>query len=387
MPRAVHPHAGGEQARLRGRVPGGARFTPTQVGSRACTHVLSLSPPVHPHAGGEQTTVGASRAIKVGSPPRRWGAVGDQGRGVDDLRFTPTQVGSRSVARSITRRHAGSPPRRWGAGPWPTSRAGTRAVHPHAGGEQTTAGTCGTVYYGSPPRRWGAGNRTSGQVHQVGSPPRRWGAGVDRTGVGLLHRFTPTQVGSRSMILAVTASVSGSPPRRWGAGRGPAARAGARAVHPHAGGEQLFHCLTLEPHTGSPPRRWGAGYGHDGAGSHVGSPPRRWGAGQPCPCIPAGPRFTPTQVGSRPSRRGRSGRRPVHPHAGGEQADKTYTDGPGSRFTPTQVGSSRAWARSPPAPTVHPHAGGEQFEPPEQIFVPRGSPPRRWGADLITTGS
>src|SRR4051794_5685340 len=89
------------------------------------------------------------------SPPRAWGARHLDAGQRAVVRITPTRVGS--------------------TGPMPT-RARRCRDHPHARGEYTHADQI--------------------LVSQSGSPPRAWGAPVEHGVVELLHRITPTRVGS-----------------------------------------------------------------------------------------------------------------------------------------------------------------------------------------------
>ena len=297
------------------------------------------------------------------------------------LRFTPTQVGSRSVRRTTSRYTSGSPPRRWGAVDGRSGSPRAPAVHPHAGGEQDVPAALGDEHLRFTPTQVGSRLRVKNRAAVAnGSPPRRWGAEEGPAWQGCPGRFTPTQVGSRPGCAGVFLVALGSPPRRWGAGlapmfclcrlrftptqvgsrppSGPAGR--SRSVHPHAGGEQLATRGEALMTSGSPPRRWGAGRWP--APSRGGTPVHPHAGGEQDPGQPLGQaleRFTPTQVGSR-QRPGRVGpSTTVHPHAGGEQA------------TARRARSIRS---------VHPHAGGEQGLIARAWACCIGSPPRRWGA-------
>ncbi len=215
-------------------VPG--RFTPTCVGSTRGTSRATSRSSVHPHVRGEYVVIVAPSPSQSGSPPRAWGVLH---LGADD------------------RRGGGSPPRAWGVqkpavliGPrsrfTPTCVGSTygrgfsitwEAVHPHVRGEYRRVNDRDRMVFGSPPRAWGVLHRPVGAAqvprftptcvgststttpcptarpvhphvrgeyrHHVaslsassGSPPRAWGVLRRRSWVGLLHRFTPTCVGS-----------------------------------------------------------------------------------------------------------------------------------------------------------------------------------------------
>jgi len=94
---------------------------------------------------------------------------------------------------------------------------------------------------------------------------------------------------------------------------------------------------------------------------------------------------------------------PVHPHAGGEHAEKVlverdYLGSPprrwgtlggsdsiasSTRFTPTQVGNTNTDGVRGGRMTVHPHAGGEHPDGFCGFIQGGGSPPRRWGTLLL----
>ena len=168
------PRPWGRQERIRDS-QGEFRFTPTPVGTAAPPAAPRSALPVHPHARGDGSSRRRRRARTRGSPPRPWGRHGAELILMDDLRFTPTPVGT-----------AGS------AGPGTTCRP----VHPHARGD------------GKP--------RIEREPHAVGSPPRPWGRLGHPLFQLLEHRFTPTPVG--------TATIVPAPPR-------------GTTVHPHARGD------------------------------------------------------------------------------------------------------------------------------------------------------
>src|SRR5690606_22444298 len=110
-----------------------------------------------------------------------------------------------------------------------------------------------------------------------------------------------------------------------------------------------------------------------------GSPPRAWGRPRGLPAPADGARFTPTRVGTTRRAPQPSCRRPVHPHARGDDAVRAARefgrDGSpprawgrprerrgrreDSRFTPTRVGTTRASGALTRRLWVHPHARGD----------------------------
>ena len=217
-------------------------------------------------------------------------------------------------------------------------RQGHVPDHPHAGGERSSNTRAVGADEGSSPRGWG----------EAGRGRRR------RAGRGII----PTRVG-----------------------RGPMARFHGHSArdHPHAGGERPVGSALLSGMRGSSPRGWGEG-GRDG---RLGV--RVW--------------IIPTRVGrGRPSAR-RRGRRPDHPHAGGERHGVKYgrAQGEGSSprgwgeasvgrpgrprrgIIPTRVGRGRRAARPTRARWDHPHAGGERPDAMRTPLVVLGSSPRGWG--------
>jgi len=152
-------------------------------------------PPVHPHACGDDASRIRSNNASGGSPPRVWGRfAGDSGTRFC-VRFTPTRVGTIRVAA--------------------TSAAYT-PVHPHACGDDTVSPSRPRNQHGSPPRVWGRCVRIMPELPD-------W-------------RFTPTRVGTISLLSRMPAR---------------------RAVHPHACGDDDPPTAAKFPWVGSPPRVWG----------------------------------------------------------------------------------------------------------------------------------
>ena len=333
------PRAWGRRLSCRhGRQAG--RFTPTCVGTTSLAGCQSAAASVHPHVRGDD----AGRASRA------------RGR----RRFTPTCVGTTSVR-----------PR-----PRPLS-----PVHPHVRGDDEKAGHTDFKTTGSPPRAWGrpglvAGSAASVPVHPhvrgddlalmlrldgqlvhphvrgddhlspqniclpLGSPPRAWGRrghAVRRT-PGL--RFTPTCVG--------TTSTAGSRPS-------------SRTVHPHVRGDDGLALPQQIANYGSPPRAWGR------------PAPGRFACGAY--------RFTPTCVGTTAFCSSISERLAVHPHVRGDDVrhvlderlelgspprawgrlEREQVFGQGARFTPTCVGTTSTSPAPAALRTVHPHVRGDDW--------------------------
>ncbi len=151
---SVHPHARGENqypiAQSAGKpgspprawgkwtsvAAGGddGRFTPTRVGkiSRLASHLARAA--VHPHARGENARIRFRQRRPCGSPPRAWGKFGPETNFLRASRFTPTRVGKIPVRPRVGR---------------------LRAVHPHARGENAQSTPHESYMCGSPPRAWG----------------------------------------------------------------------------------------------------------------------------------------------------------------------------------------------------------------------------------------
>ena len=339
--RSVHPHACGEQvhfglsgradvgssprvwgtgnSRPRERSPG--RFIPTRVGNSSCPNRATTRWPVHPHACGEQAAVEAIADADNGSSPRVWGTGALTTGGAAAARFIPTRVGNSAAACD---RRPGIP------------------VHPHACGEQN----------------W----RRDHRCPEPGSSPRVWGTGPLRPETSCIGRFIPTRVGNSSRS-------------RTGRTRPP--------VHPHACGEQVDHAVVSVRGSGSSPRVWGTAVVH---GERA-----------------APDRFIPTRVGNSARRRTTAARRAVHPHACGEQEHdralgrcragssprvwgtvRPHRARPRRRrFIPTRVGNRATCPRSVPRRPVHPHACGEQPAWDVGVRDRDGSSPRVWGTGLL----
>ena len=172
------------------------------------------------------------------------------------------------------------------------------------------------------------------------------------------RRFTPTGVGTIGA--------------RGGAGN-PA------AVHPHGRGDNYDPTRFVSFPIGSPPRAWGQ-----------------------CRCRHyrrSAARFTPTGVGTMPSRPRRRASAMVHPHGRGDNLRRPLArvERHGSpprawgqsilnsgedrnlRFTPTGVGTIRFPSLASAARSVHPHGRGDNRRARCVMRCVRGSPPRAWG--------
>ena len=319
------------------------RFTPTCVGSALSPPGSARSGPVHPHVRGERGPSGRLPHTPVGSPPRAWGALYSPRSRLLKARFTPTCVGSAS---------------RSGCSP------GTSTVHPHVRGERVTARAKSSYLYGSPPRAWGArrlygSNSLTGPVHPHVRGERDLGEGP---GIRAL-RFTPTCVGSA---------------------KGASRRRGSLPVHPHVRGERPVASSSMVQLIGSPPRAWGAR-----GGRHV---------------LRRRVRFTPTCVGSATATACPTTAVSVHPHVRGERVGRHDASGQNNgspprawgarrsrvlhfrlqRFTPTCVGSARRRWQVVLALSVHPHVRGERQCSDIAWAIQTGSPPRAWGAQIVS---
>ena len=148
------PRAWGQQHRG-ARAGATARFTPTGVGTTWCSAKPAPAKPVHPHGRGDNRQIASRSPEFGGSPPRAWGQLTLSHDLTDNLRFTPTGVGTTMERAKALR---------------------LIAVHPHGRGDNKV-----------PRYRLRC---------PTGSPPRAWGQPV-AIGVALgTKRFTPTGVGT-----------------------------------------------------------------------------------------------------------------------------------------------------------------------------------------------
>jgi len=132
-----------------------------------------------------------------------------------------------------------------------------RTVHPHVRGDN--------------------GTRAPPPTGAIGSPPRAWGQYASKYGFTISSRFTPTCVGTMSLVA----------PRR-----------DLRSVHPHVRGDNAATKIFMPFVLGSPPRAWGQ--------FKVDVHTRIW------------TRFTPTCVGTIISRALHDVSLAVHPHVRGD---------------------------------------------------------------------
>ena len=175
--------------------PHESRFTPTGVGTTYGMPFHRAKLTVHPHGRGDHVARLSIEGSGVGSPPRAWGPRKRHRIFLPNFRFTPTGVGT-TLAIS-------TPP-------------SVHSVHPHGRGDHFPA-----------PGRSSCCS---------GSPPRAWGPQSPETSFRLLHRFTPTGVGtticSRKCVRVPT-------------------------VHPHGRGDHGRRGPPMRSPAGSPPRAWG----------------------------------------------------------------------------------------------------------------------------------
>ncbi len=192
----------------------------------------------------------------------------------------------------------------------------------------------------------------------TGSPPRVWGQLPQTAARAHIPRFTPTCVGTTCPKSLCSAY---------------------RSVHPHVCGDNSLRIALPSIFLGSPPRVWGQ---LEIVGRIMGIV-----------------RFTPTCVGTTPEVARQWIDQSVHPHVCGDNVG-AGVDGPlanGSpprvwgqpdcaqrrrergRFTPTCVGTTPSRSINWPRATVHPHVCGDNdHRTPFECRV-FGSPPRVWG--------
>ena len=145
-------------------------FTPTCVGTALTTRSPWPGPGVHPHVRGDSDYVAEVGPNMAGSPPRAWGQHhGGQVVG-QELRFTPTCVGT---ARS------------WGCCSW------LSAVHPHVRGDSTVRPVTWDGAEGSPPRAWGQRVAALGHGPEVGFTPTCVGTALPQVPTALPRRVHP----------------------------------------------------------------------------------------------------------------------------------------------------------------------------------------------------
>ena len=133
----------------------GLRYTPTRVGTTDGYLTAASGRPVHPHPRGDNRQALPPAQPSVGTPPPAWGQRLHSLRVHVGIRYTPTRVGTTSI---------GDRPNQ------------SRTVHPHPRGDNSSGLIANASITGTPPPAWG-------QLLQ---------ACVDR----LLHRYTPTRVGT-----------------------------------------------------------------------------------------------------------------------------------------------------------------------------------------------
>jgi len=192
---AVHPHGRGDNLirDLPQRPEAGS--PPRAWGQCPAIEPSARFAAVHPHGRGDNSRTARCALASAGSPPRAWGQFTALMRLVAVARFTPTGVGTMALTGSLVI---------------------TQAVHPHGRGDNSATSWSSTAHSGSPPRAWG---QSAGRALRT-----------------LLHRFTPTGVGTMTYRMR---------------------RAAIRSVHPHGRGDNRYRAGRGESRAGSPPRAWG----------------------------------------------------------------------------------------------------------------------------------
>ena len=259
----AHPHARGDDFSARTLSTGTVGSPPRAWGRRSSPNSWKMpSPGSPPRAWGRRSIEQVSIKGRGGSPPRAWGrlespvrpvprsaahphARGDDpvsaGRLNDDVRLTPTRVGTTQTTPLSASSTLGSPPRAWGR----RARAGynpkTSPAHPHARGDDAD-GLVGLVCGGrlTPTRVGTTTSPEPGTVITHGSPPRAWGRRLDVRQRSLERRLTPTRVGTTTPVMTSQYGVSGSPPRAWGRRSWSVRCAVVAAAHPHARGDDAM---------------------------------------------------------------------------------------------------------------------------------------------------
>ena len=394
----VHPHACGDDSalsrnwmgtygspprvwgrrRLSRPAPRSPRFTPTRVGTTRCHPLFLWGQSVHPHACGDDLHRLEQPHQSIGSPPRVWGRLARERHVELQNRFTPTRVGTTATRPA--------PP------PCPT-------VHPHACGDDDRPEWTMLSVHGSPPRVWGRPSRWSSPRLGWRFTPTRVGTTATPYMVSSRSPVHPHACGDDAQAQQPTSNPAGSPPRVWGRRRVlllqvvpvrftptrvGTTRIGSESawcisVHPHACGDDMSSSSGRSPAGGSPPRVWGR---RDGGRDEVGDA-----------------RFTPTRVGTTPRPWPRPEPVAVHPHACGDddrrcrpgtsrhgspprvwgRHPRSQSRTSSGRFTPTRVGTTPTRKAGRSAPSVHPHACGDDRIVPGRPFSASGSPPRVWG--------
>src|SRR5690606_18547824 len=131
---AVHQHARGDDERPALDVIDDIRYTPTRVGTTRPYGRAGRANTVHPHARGDDSTVRAGWASQYGTPPRAWGRRCSGPALHDRTRYTPTRVGTTHIMLREMQK--------------PT-------VHPHARGDDVSRAVFRLWQLGTPPRAWG----------------------------------------------------------------------------------------------------------------------------------------------------------------------------------------------------------------------------------------
>ena len=194
----------------------GQRFTPTRVGTTRGSVRRVATSTVHPHSRGDHFLIRHPAYSSSGSPPLAWGPPSVEERRVGQLRFTPTRVGTTDDSAHPTSHpavhphsrgdhqsavsgaivEAGSPPLAWGPPPDAIELTDDLRFTPTRVGTTTCDGPCRSAPTVHPHSRGDHWSDIGSYLYPAGSPPLAWGPRSHVCLDAIAHRFTPTRVGT-----------------------------------------------------------------------------------------------------------------------------------------------------------------------------------------------
>ena len=253
---------------------------------------------------------------------------------------------------------------------------------------------------------WGRRVRIRPDAETVGNTPTHVGKTLNSWIQPSRFKKHPHACGEDTRPIAVPPTSEETPPRMWGrrSGVAPASahdgntpthvgktkardsRHKRQRKHPHACGEDFGPGGPHPPTWETPPRMWGRPIGESNSAGNE--------------------RNTPTHVGKTGGAQDGRQKTKKHPHACGEDKSTKPTSAPAletpprmwgrlaipfvilklSRNTPTHVGKTSGYPSSFLTGRKHPHACGEDVNRSERKGPREETPPRMWGR-LLSTGS
>ncbi len=192
------------------------RNTPTYVGTTRAQNKISPVGKEHPHVCGDNGRSPHRPFVGIGTPPRMWGQLHAPAHSVGDRRNTPTYVGTTRGERNISV-ESQEHPHVCGdnVDPGPGGWRGVRNTPTYVGTTPPSSASPAAVT--EHPHVCGDNKCASAFITAIfGTPPRMWGQLLQQRRWNVCERNTPTYVGTTAVVQRLVMLDKGTPPRMWG---------------------------------------------------------------------------------------------------------------------------------------------------------------------------